>query len=138
MKIEQRLKIALKKSKGDVFLREEFNRYASKAYVARGLKSLTDEGILIKLGRGIYAKSKTSILTGKTIPIRPLEVLAPQALAKMGVKMTESRLVHAYNLGKTTQIPAGIMIAVGDSRITRRIKFGNQVVVYEKNKRRTN
>ncbi len=136
MRIEQKLKIALKKSKGEVFLREEFNRYASKACVAKGLKSLTDEGILVKLGRGIYAKSKTSILTGKAIPVRPLEVLAPQALTKIGVKMAESRSVNSYNLGKTTQIPAGIMIAVGDSRITRQIKFGNQVVIYEKNKRR--
>lgn len=84
MKIEQRLKLALAKLKDDVFLRQEFDRYASKACVAKGLKSLTQEGVLVKLGRGVYAKGKTSALSGKPIPLRPVEVLAPQALKKNG------------------------------------------------------
>ena len=137
MKIAQRLKLALAKRKDDVFLRQEFDRYASKACVAKGLKSLTQEGVLVKLGKGVYAKGKTSILTGKIIPSKPVEVLAPLALKKMGIKIGASKSVEAYNRGETTQIPAGLVIAVGNSRVTRQIGFGNQTIIYEKNKRRT-
>lgn len=135
MKIEQRLKLALTKLKDDVFLRQEFDRYASKACVAKGLRSLTNEGVLVKLGKGVYAKGKTSALTGKTIPSKPVEVLAPLALKKMGVGVRTSKSVEAYNSGETTQIPAGLIIAVGNSRVTRQIGFGSQTVIYEKNKR---
>jgi hypothetical protein len=134
MKIEQRLKLALANLKDDVFLRQEFDRYASKACVAKGLKSLTNEGVLVKLGKGIYAKGKVSILSGQTIPTRPIEVLAPLALIKMGISVGTSKSVSAYNSGKTTQIPAGLVIAVGNSRVTRQIRFGSQFVTYEKNK----
>ena len=135
MKIEQRLKLALAKLKDDVFLRQEFDRYASKACVAKGLKSLTQEGVLVKLGRGVYAKGKTSALSGKPIPLRPVEVLAPQVLKKMGVQVRASKSAIAYNSGSTTQIPAGLVISVGNNRVTRQIGFGNQKVIYEKDKR---
>jgi hypothetical protein len=138
MKIEQKLKIGLAKFKDDVFLRQEFERYASRAYVAKGLQSLVRQGILVKLGKGIYAKSKISALSGKPIPSKPLEVLAPLALKKMGVDIKASTLVKAYNLKESTQIPAGIVIDVGNNRIKRQIGFGTQSVIYEKNKHLTN
>jgi len=137
MKIEQRLKLALAKLKDDVFLRQEFDRYASKACVAKGLKSLTQEGVLVKLGRGIYARGKTSVLSGKAIPLKPIEVLAPIALKKMGVIVKASSSVRAYNDGKSLQIPAGVMIGVGRSRVSLQIGFGTQKVIYEKDKRDT-
>jgi hypothetical protein len=133
MKIEQRLKLALANLKDDVFLRHEFDRYTSKACVAKGLKSLTNEGVLVKLGKGIYAKGKVSALSGQTIPVRPIEVLAPLALIKMGVRVGTSKSVSGYNSGDTSQIPAGLIIAVGNSRVTRQIRFGSQFVIYEKN-----
>lgn len=135
MKIERRLKLALTKLKDDVFLRQEFDRYASKSCVARGLSALTREGVLVKLGRGIYARGKPSTLTGRPIPSKPVEVLAPIALQKMGIKVRPSHYANAYNDGASTQIPAGISLNVGRSRVSRQIGFGSQKIRYEKDKR---
>jgi transposase len=56
-------------------------------------------------------------------------------LKKMGVQVRASKSAIAYNSGSTTQIPAGLVISVGNSRVTRQIGFGNQKVIYEKDKR---
>jgi hypothetical protein len=90
-----------------------------------------ESGRLVKLGVGIYAKTKPSVLTGKAIPVRPVDVLAPIALQKLGVTVSPNRLGKAYNAGETTQIPAGTVINTGKRRISRRIGFGDRVVTYE-------
>jgi hypothetical protein len=55
-----------------------------------------------------------SVLWGKPIPIKSLEVLAPEALKKLGVEVAESRQTREYNAGRSTQIPAGIVRVVVD------------------------
>jgi hypothetical protein len=87
---------------------------------------------------GVYAKAKKSVLSGNPIPVRPLGVLAPQALKKMGVELFVSPAVVEYNAGRTTQIPAGNVINTGERRITRKLAFGQQRVTYETNKKTPN
>lgn len=77
-----------------MFLCSEFDQFGSPAQVGRALRQLTDGGTLIRLGVGVYAKAKPSVLTGKPIPVRPLEVLAPQVLSKLGIEVLPSRLVQ--------------------------------------------
>ena len=80
----------------------------------------------------MYAKAKPSTLSGKPIPAKPLEVLAPQVLEKMGVNVQPSRLTQAYNDGLSTQIPAGIVLNIGNSRIVRKLGFTGRLVEYER------
>lgn len=134
----ERMKRAIALRKDDVFLRAEFADMASVAHVSRALRRLIDDGIIVKLGVGVYAKAKPSVLSGKPIPVRPLGVLAPQALEKMGVDLYVSQAVAEYNAGRTTQIPAGNVINTGERRITRRLVFGQQRVTYETNKKTPN
>jgi DNA-binding Lrp family transcriptional regulator len=134
MTLREKLKASLRKWKADVFLRADFAKVGgSEAQVSRALRELVDEGLIVKLGVGVYARAKCSAMPGKPIPVRPVEVLAPEALRNLGVKTYPSRLVAAYNDGETTQLPAGVVVNTGNRRIDRRIGFGNRTVRFENN-----
>jgi hypothetical protein len=131
MVIEERLKRAIALRKDEVFLRSEFSDFGSPAQISRALRHLISTGVLVRLGRGVFAKAKASILTGKPIPVRPLEVLAPLVLQKLGVKTSAGRAVREYNAGDSLQLPAGIVLDTGSRRINRKLGFGGRYVVYE-------
>lgn len=131
MVIEGRLKRAIALRRDDVFVRSDFAHFGSSAQVSRALRRFVASGVLVKLGVGVFAKAKTSELSGKPIPIRPIEVLAPAALQKLGVKVKPSRTVRAYSTGNTQQIPAGIVLDTGGRRISRKLGFEERYVSYE-------
>ena len=115
----------------DVFVRADFMTFGSPAQVGRALTELQSQGVLVKLGVGVYAKAKPSVLSGKPIPIKPLEVLAPEALKKLGVHVDESRQMREYNSGRSTQVPTGVVFSVGKRRIQRKLGFNGKLVQYE-------
>ncbi|KGW85225.1 DUF6088 family protein [Burkholderia pseudomallei] len=126
-----RLKQALAESDEVVFLRAEFACLGSASQVGRALRVLLADGVVVRLGLGIYAKAKPSILSGAPIPIRPLDVLAPVVLRKLGIVASPSNAALAYNNGTTTQVPAGIVLNTGRRRIRRVLGFGSQRVIFE-------
>ena len=129
--IEHRLTRFLARSPDEVFLRREFVRLGSPAQVSRVLKRFITFGVLVRIGVGVYARAKKSVLTGNPIPVRPIDVLAPLALRKLGVAVGQSWLMREYTAGRSTQIPAGLVLHVGKRRITRKLGFGNRRVQYE-------
>lgn len=131
MNIVDRIKRSVANRDDGVFLRGEFERFGSPAQVGRALTQLTSEGVLIRLGVGVYAKAKPSVLTGKPIPARPLEVLAPEVLKKLGIAVMPSRLTEDYNAGRSTQLPSGIVLNTGKRRIARKLSFNGKAVQYE-------
>lgn len=133
MNIEQRVRRSLALRKDDVFLRKEFDKFGSQSQVTRTLRKLVADGVLVKLGVGIYAKAKKSVLSGRPIPVCPVDVLASSILKKLCIDVGPSRLTAAYNSGESTQIPAGTVLNVGESRISRKIGFGGRYVRFEKN-----
>lgn len=132
MNITNRILRSVSNKSGDVFLRTDFKAFGSPAQISRALNVLQSNGRLVKLGMGIYARAMPSILSGKPIPVKPLEVLAPQALRKLGVTVDASRLTKAYNSGQSTQITAGVVINTGKRRIVRRLGFNGIQVQYER------
>lgn len=136
MYLENKLKISIARQATDVFLRTDFARFGSEAQVSRALRKLVDDGVIVKLGVGVYAKAKRSALSGMPIPVQPVEILAEQALTRMGVKIYPSRQAQRYNSGKTTQVPAGGVINTGNRRIVRKLGFGKKTVQYENNRGR--
>lgn len=132
MDIADRIKRSVVNRNDDVFLRGDFKRFGSSAQLSRALSQLKQEGVLVQLGVGVYAKAKPSVLSGKPIPTRPLEVLAPQALKKLGVKVKPGRLVQEYNSGRSTQVPAGVVINIGKQRVVRKLGFNGKLVRYER------
>jgi hypothetical protein len=81
---------------------------------------------------GIYAKAKPSVISGKYIPVQPLEVLGPQALTKLGVQPSQSLQTAAYNSGRTAQVPTGVVVSIGKQRISRKIGFNGKFLQYER------
>lgn len=126
-----RIQRSVANSGQDVFLRQEFERFGSPAHISRTLRELANQGLLVKLGIGVYAKAKRSVLSGKSIPLKPLEVLAPEVLRKLGISVQPSRLAQAYNDGKSTQVPAGVVLNIGRQRVTRKIGFNGKTVQFE-------
>lgn len=123
----------LRTSREDVFRTLQFAEFGGRTSVQRALAQLIEDGQLVRIGVGVYARAKRSVLSGKPIPVQPLEVLAPQALALFGVQVEPSRAVRDYNAGKTTQVPgSGVVLNTGKRRVTRRIAFNGQGPSYER------
>lgn len=137
MRATDRIKRSISQSKGKVFVRADFTRFGSPAQITRSLKELEESGRIVKIGTGAWAKAKPSVISGKPIPVRPVDSLAPEVLAKLGVTVLPSQLTQTYNAGLTTQVPAGSVINTGRRRISRKIAFGKQRVRYENSRSRT-
>jgi hypothetical protein len=132
MNITDRIRRSVRGRTDLVFRPADFLAFGSEASVKRALKELTSIGILVRLGVGIYAKAKTSVISGKPIPAQPLEILGPQALAKLGIRPRQSLQTAEYNAGRTTQVPTGIVVNVGKQRISRKIGFNGKFLQYER------
>ncbi|MFM7294215.1 MAG: DUF6088 family protein [Burkholderiales bacterium] len=128
MRYKVSARLARKNSK--VFVREDFKDLGGYDQVGRVLRGLENDGKLVRLGYGLYAKARKSALTGETIPVAPLPTLAKEALVRLGLEISASRLEKDYNAGRTTQVPTGRQIAV-KGRISRKIGFGGAVISYE-------
>lgn len=134
MNITDRIKHSVLRRQDLVLRPVDFQAFGSEASVKRALKELVDQGLLVRLGVGLYAKAKRSVLSGQPIPARPLEVLGPMALTRLGVKLCESSRIHDYNAGLTTQVPTGVIVNTGRRRISRKIGFNGKFVEYERMK----
>lgn len=136
MEVVERIKRSVTKSRAKVFIRKDFEGFGSSAQVTRAVQVLIREQKLVRIGKGVYARAKPSVLSGQPIPECPLEELAPVALKKLGYRVQPPRAVSDYNAGRTTQIPAGIVLNTGSNRVSRKIEFGAQKIRYENHYRR--
>lgn len=131
MSVRERVKHAISISESDVFLRRDFAPSGSTSQITRVLQLLVSEGVIVRISLGVYARAKFSVLTGKPIPVKPVSVLAPEVLRRLGVDAHASRSVQEYSQGKTTQIPPGAVINTGRRRIRRKIGFGTSQMEFE-------
>lgn len=129
--LEDRVLKRVARKKGDVFLRADFADLGGYRQVGRTLRELVRQRKLLRIGQGIYTRAATSPLDGRTIPVKSLGRLAAEALTRLGVRTGPSRLERDYNAGRTTQVPAGRVIAV-DRRVRRRIAFNGASMSYER------
>lgn len=122
----------LRESPANVFRTLAFRPFGSRAAVQRALAQLIRDEKLVRIGVGVYARAKRSSLTGAAIPVAPLEVLAPQALALFGVEVWPPRAYRDYNEGRTNQVPWQFVLNTGTRRITRRLQFKGKGPGYER------
>jgi tagatose-1,6-bisphosphate aldolase non-catalytic subunit AgaZ/GatZ len=115
-----------------VFLRKDFDALGTQSRVTRALAELIAEGKLIRIGYGVYAKTRLSSISSETVPALSLSELAEQALEMLGANPRPGAAWQRYNAGETTQIPMGVTFSVS-KRINRKLSFGNQKVRYEQN-----
>jgi len=121
----------IKRSVIPVFVPHDFADLAEYDQVGRILRRFVKEGLLIKLGQGIYTRSKISKFTGKSTLEKPLRDLAIDALTKLGIEVVSTSFEKAYNQGKTTQVPTGRVIGV-KKRVSRKISYQGKSIIFDK------
>lgn len=68
-----------------------------------------DEGIIIKIAHGLFAKAEPMSILGREIQAvltEPFETVVIEALDKLGVKWELGSAIRDYNAEKTSQVPA--------------------------------
>lgn len=122
---------AIGRHQGNIILRSDVAGLASAAQVTAVLRQLQADGVLVRIGVGLYAKTRTSTVTGATIPAGSLETLADEVLKRLGIAVTAGRAAREYNSGATTQMPGDLVANTGRRRISRKITVGGRVLQYE-------
>jgi predicted transcriptional regulator of viral defense system len=131
MKLEDRLMRSVKKRSGNVILRSDLASLGSASQLSEALKALQRRGLLVRIGTGIYAKTRVSTVTGAVIPAGTLESLSQEAFARMGVSVSAGRASAEYNAGRTTLVPGKLVVNTGKRRIQRKISVGGRRLAYE-------
>ncbi|MBK7362134.1 MAG: hypothetical protein IPJ01_07520 [Micavibrio sp.] len=129
--LESKIRYRIKRNSSSVFIPKDFFDLSDRDQVGRVLRILIDEGILIKIGQGLYARTKISSLTGKPIPEKSLPELAREALKKLGVRIEDSSFDKEYDKGTSTQVPTGRVIAI-KGRTSRKIGYGGNYITLER------
>lgn len=126
MTTKARIQSRLKRSKRYVFTRDDFKDLAGYDQVARALRELEKEGLLLKVGYGVYTKARQNAITGKLMPAAPGGSVAVviEALDRLKVDYRLVGATSAYNSGKSTQIPASLKIKTSP-RFKRALSVGN-------------
>jgi hypothetical protein len=136
MKLEDRMHRSIKQRESVVILRSDFAKMASDSQVGRVLARFVEDGILIRVSKGAFAKTRINKFTGKPAPAGTLEMIAAELFRKLNIVVEPSSLVADYNSGRSTQIPMGATVNTGRRRISRKVTVGNSTLAYEKNSRR--
>lgn len=120
MTLFERMKRSIANMKGEVVLTRELLKLGEKSNVARCIRKCLENGILYKIGFGVYAKAEI-LSSGYIVPrCASLRTLACQAMDKLGIEYELGELERDYNNG-STQIPARVSFDVFDQKITRKI-----------------
>jgi hypothetical protein len=114
-----------------VFLRADFSPFGTPSRVTRVLQELQDEGKLIRIGYGVYARARKSSITGNTVATRTLEEIASETLARLDAAPGPGRAAREYNAGSSTQIPMNIAFTTS-RRVSRKLQLAGREVTYEK------
>ncbi|MFM0277733.1 DUF6088 family protein [Paraburkholderia sediminicola] len=123
---------SIARRKGVVILRSELAGLGSPAQLSRVLVTLVKNGKLVRVGRGVYAKTRVNRFTGGPAPAAVFEAIASEAFRKLGIDIAPGTLLSEYNAGKSTQVPMTPVVSTGTRRISRRIQVGRKVVIYER------
>ncbi len=132
MSIENRIVRSIRQRKGVVVLRSEVASLGSVAQVGRVLAKLVNDGRLVRVSKGVYAKTRVNKFTGKLAPAGTFENIAAETFRKLGIDVQPGQLAREYNAGLTTQIPMDGAVCTGKRRISRKIQVGARIVKYEK------
>jgi hypothetical protein len=130
MTIQDRIQTRVKRCKRSVFLRSDFKDIADYDQVGRGIRNLVREGLLMKIGYGLYARARVNRITGKLMPDNTAgaDGVLIEAMERLGVNYKFDDLSRMNFSGQSTQIPANVKIIPMDSRFTRKIAVGKQRV----------
>ena len=120
--IEYKALQRLKRTQGNIILRQEFADLGSYRQVSRVFKNLLEDNRLVKMGAGIYAIPNLKVT---------FRQLCKEALTKKGVQWEPGTAEREYNTGLSTQVPARTIIRL-KSRYRGKLIYGKQQLIAEK------
>lgn len=109
-----------------VLFRSDFPEYHSE-FVGETLTELTNEGVLVKLAQGIYAKPRTSRF-GAVLP--SVEKIIQAIAVRDNAKVLPSGMTALNALGLSTQVPMNYTYLTTGSQRT--VKLTNRQVVLKR------
>ncbi|HEY2357631.1 MAG TPA: hypothetical protein VGH86_09280 [Phenylobacterium sp.] len=123
--LKQRIQYRIARARSDVFFPKEFRDLGGEDQVLRVLRGMLNDGELMRLGYGVYARAARSRLTGRVMvdSANGFSSAARQALTKLGVPWEPGSIERAYNEGRSTQIPVIATVKV-KGRFQRRLSDG--------------
>ena len=127
----EKIEARLRKKKGDVFLRADFQDLGGYDQVGLVLGKLVRSGKLMRIGSGVYTRARPSIVNGKPVPLKGITPLMTEALKRLGIRTRPSRIERDYVAGRTNQVPSGRMIGV-DRRVRRKLGYNGALMRFER------
>ncbi len=130
--LQQQIEERIVEKDDAVFLTREFADLSGERQVLRALRKLTDEGKLIRLGYGVYAKAAISPLTGQ--PMLTGGGFGPvlrQALDKLNVDWAPTTMEQTYNAGDSTQVPMAPVVRLR-GRFARKLRYKAMELSFER------
>ncbi|WP_408415700.1 DUF6088 family protein [Paraburkholderia strydomiana] len=131
-RLEDRVMRSIRGRSGVVVLRSELTKLGGRSQLTKILAKLVTAEKLVRVGHGVYVKTRRNKFTGTMLPAAPLETVAAEAFRKLGIVVSPGTLAEEYNSGRTTQIPMMPVVRTGGRRISRRIQMGSKRVAYER------
>jgi hypothetical protein len=130
--IEYKTLNRIKKVRGSVVLRKDFDGLGSYRQVSRVINKFIEEKKLVKIGTGIYAKAYLSKYSKTPLIKNGTDSTLRNALKRLGIAFEPGSAEKEYNEGKTTQVPVRNVVRLKD-RCRRRIGYKNSELIFEKN-----
>jgi hypothetical protein len=130
--LRQRIEARIARKGDTAFLTREFTDLGGERQVLRALRTLVDEGKLVRLGYGAYAKAEISPLTQQ--PMLAGDGFGPVArelLDKLQVAWEPTTAERAYNEGRSTQVPMTPMVRLR-SRFARKLRYKTMELAFER------
>ena len=115
-----------------MFVLGDFKDLSGRDQVMRALRCLIVEGLIVRVGYGLYARARISKISGKILPEKSLPELGIESMKRLKVKTGTPSLEKSYLEGKSTQVPTGRVIGVVKSRISRKIDYNGNYISYER------
>jgi hypothetical protein len=128
--LQTRIMKRIDRKRGDVFLRADFKDLGGYDQVGRVLRELVRQGMLLKVGYGVYTRAVKSPFSDKSVPPKGLATLT-EALKRLGVEIAQTSLEQDYNAGLTTQVPTGRVVAVR-KRVRRKLGYDGIALSFER------
>ncbi|WP_326929012.1 DUF6088 family protein [Caballeronia sordidicola] len=132
MKVENRVTAFIAGCEGVVILRSELAGLGSPAQLGRVLRTFVKTRKLVRVGLGIYVKTRLNRYTGQLAPTATFEEIAAEVFRKLKIDVEPGELARDYNAGRTTQVPMLAVVDTGRRRISRKIQVGSRSVSYER------
>src|ERR1700677_4344142 len=106
MTLRQQVEARIAKRRDDAFLTGEFLDLGGERPVLRALRAPVEDGKLIRLGYGVYARAEISPITKQPMLAGDgFNAVTRRALDKLKVRWEPPTAERDYNEGRPTQVP---------------------------------